>query len=155
MEFFDKLGKKASKTYKEATEKTNKFAKETKLKIAMNDNKSKIEDIYEEIGRKVYEKHVRDADVDISELIQEDCSRIDVLADEIEIARKEILSLKDKKQCPNCSYEIDLDYHYCPNCGKKQDEETVQIKEVEVKEDTQEQKEEEIEIKEEKQDKKE
>ena len=37
MEFFDKLGKKASETYKEAAQRTSKLAKETKLKMLIND----------------------------------------------------------------------------------------------------------------------
>ena len=36
MEFFDKLSKKASDTYKGAAEKTGKLAKETKLKRKRN-----------------------------------------------------------------------------------------------------------------------
>ena len=58
MEFFDKLSKKASDTYKGAAEKTGKLAKETKLKIKINDNKSKINVLYQEIGKKVYQKHI-------------------------------------------------------------------------------------------------
>ena len=42
MEFFDKLTKKASETYKGAAEKTGKLAKEAKLKIKISENKSKI-----------------------------------------------------------------------------------------------------------------
>ena len=63
MDFFDKLGKKASETYKGAAEKTSKIAKETKLKMAINENKSKINDLYEEIGKKIYENHVREEKV--------------------------------------------------------------------------------------------
>ena len=46
MEFFDKLTKKATETYKGAAEKTSKLAKEAKLKMKINENKSKIKDIY-------------------------------------------------------------------------------------------------------------
>ena len=65
MEFFDKLGKKASEAYKMTADKTGKIAKETKLKLKMNELKSEVSDIYEEIGRKVYEKHVREEDISI------------------------------------------------------------------------------------------
>ena len=44
MEFFEKLGKKASATYKTAAEKTSKIASETKLKMKIGDKKSKIEE---------------------------------------------------------------------------------------------------------------
>ena len=45
MEFFDKVAKKASETYKEAAQRTSKLAKETKLKMLINDDKSKINDL--------------------------------------------------------------------------------------------------------------
>ncbi len=47
---------------------------------------------------------------------------IDILADENEDIRMELLKLKDLKQCPKCHYEIYYDFHYCPNCGYVQDE---------------------------------
>ena len=56
MGFFSDLGKKTSET-------TSKIAKETKLKLKINENKGKIDDIYEEIGKKVYEKHIREEKV--------------------------------------------------------------------------------------------
>lgn len=128
MEFFDKLGKKTVETYKVTTEKTGKIAKEAKLRILMNEDKSKISDIYEEIGKKVYEKHIREEDYDIKEPIEELCISIDQLSQEIEDSRMEILKLKDKKQCKNCFSEIENEFHYCPNCGVKQEkqEETIE-----------------------------
>ena len=57
MEFFDKLGKKASEAYKMTADKTGKIAKETKMKFKIGELRSQINDIYEEIGKKVYEKH--------------------------------------------------------------------------------------------------
>ena len=81
MDFFDKLGKKASATYKGAAEKTGKIAKETKIKMAMNENKSKINDLYKEIGKKVYEKHVREEEINIDNSLLEECMKIDVLAE--------------------------------------------------------------------------
>lgn len=124
MDFFDKLGEKATKTYKYTTEKTSKIAKEAKLKMAMNEHKDNIEEIYTEIGKKVYQNHINteDVDVDISLELEEYCIQIDELSDRIEEERKEILKLKNKKQCDNCYYEIQAEYNYCPNCGKEQQE---------------------------------
>lgn len=130
MDFFDKLGKKATQTYKDATEKTGKLAKEAKLKMLISDDKSQIEEIYAEIGKKVYQKHIREENIDIKEELLEECSKIDVLSDEIETARMDILQLKDKKQCKNCFYEIEKEDNYCSHCGAKQEIE--EVKEVEV-----------------------
>ena len=49
MEILDKIGEVASQTYKYTTEKADKIARETKLKMKMNENKSKIETLYNEI----------------------------------------------------------------------------------------------------------
>ena len=58
MDFFDKLGKKASEAYKVTADKTGKLAKEAKIRMKINEMKGQIKDIYVEIGKKGYEKHV-------------------------------------------------------------------------------------------------
>lgn len=139
MEFFDKLGKKASEAYKFTADKTGKLAKETKLKFKMSELKSQIEDLYVEIGKKVYEKHIREQDICIKKDLEEQCTKIDVLAQEIESLQNETLELRDKMQCPKCYKEIDKNDNYCKNCGEKlekQEEQKSDAREVEILEDT-------------------
>ena len=123
MDFFDKLGKKASEAYKVTADKTGKIAKETKIKLKIGELKSQISDIYEEIGKKVYEKHVRKEDMCIKKDLEELCTKIDVLSDEIDGLLQQSLELKDKKQCPKCFKEIEKNAQFCPHCGAKQTEE--------------------------------
>ena len=123
MDFFDKLSQKASETYKITAEKTSKIAKEAKLKMKMNENKSDIEEIYKEIGKKVYEKHIRRENIDIEKELEDECTKIDVLSAEIETYLKECLELKDLKQCQKCSSRIEKDAKFCPECGEKQNNE--------------------------------
>ena len=52
--------------------------------------------------------HVREEKENLDEFLKEECTKIDVLADEIEDYRKDILELKDKKQCPSCNKEIEV-----------------------------------------------
>lgn len=122
MGFFSDLGKKT-------TETTGKIARETKLKLKINENKGKIEDIYEEIGKKVYEKHIRQVNIDINVDLANECGRIDTLAQEIEEAKLEILKLNQKKLCSKCSAEIENGAMFCPKCGEKQNPEENIIKE--------------------------
>ena len=65
MEFFDKLGKKASEAYKMTADKTGKIAKETKIKLKIGELRTQVNDVYEEIGKKVYEKHVLEGEISI------------------------------------------------------------------------------------------
>ena len=130
MGFFDNLGKKASAAYDATAEKTSKIAKEAKLRMKMNENKSEINNIYKEIGKKVYEKHVANENIDIKTELEEECTKIDVLSAEIETCLKSILELKEKKQGEQCYTEIDLDATFCPKCGAKQPE--IEVKEAEV-----------------------
>ena len=94
MEFFDKLGKKASEAYKVTADKTGKLAKEAKLRMKISDLKSQINTIYKEIGETVYQKHTREGEYDINKEIEEKCTKIDVLSDEIESNLKQCLKLK-------------------------------------------------------------
>ena len=137
MDIFDKIGKKATETYKYTAEKTGKLAKEAKLRLKMNENKVDINELYKQIGKKVYEKHVVNQPININEELEEECTKIDVLSQEVENILKEILLLKDKKQCPNCFEQIDKSACYCPNCGTKQEiKEEVNEEETEKEEQT-------------------
>lgn len=121
MSFFNNLSKKATETYKTTAEKTNKLTREMKLKSLMNEDKNKIERIYTEIGKKVYEKHVREENIDIKSELVEECERIDMYADEIEKMRLEILELKGISVCEKCACEISKEVNFCPNCGAVQE----------------------------------
>lgn len=122
MDFFDKLGKKASEAYKVTADKTGKLAKEAKLRLKMSELKSQVDDIYQEIGKKVYESHIREEELDLTSILEEECTKIDVLSDEIEADLQECLELKGKKQCGQCYKEIDQMMKFCPECGAKQEE---------------------------------
>ena len=130
MDFFEKLGKKATETFNSAAEKTNKLASEAKIRIKMNDCKSKIKDIYQDIGKIVYQKFVLDGNLEVKEDIEEQLSKISELTNQIEEYEKQILELTNLKQCENCKNKIDKNAKFCPECGAEQPEEVVH--EVEV-----------------------
>lgn len=144
MDFFNKLGNIASDTYKKTSEKTTKIAKETKTKLKISDNKSKIKDLYEEIGKLIYQKHVREEEIAIDDDISSHCKEIDELSKEIENYQSEILAMREKKICTNCNAEIEKSSNYCANCGAEQpkieeeekpEEDNEEVKEAEVVEE--------------------
>lgn len=133
MGFLNDIGRRTAET-------TNKIAKETKLKLKISDNKGKVSDLYEEIGKKIYEKHILEENIDIEKEVEEECKKIDELSRDIEEARMKILKLNQKKQCIKCNNEIHERDIYCSRCGEKQEiQETVfeealeKIEDVEIK----------------------
>ena len=93
MEFFDKLGKKASEAYKMTADKTGKIAKETKIKFKIGELRTQVNDVYEEIGKKVYEKHVLEGKISIENEIEEYCTKLDVLSDELKFMGSMLLGI--------------------------------------------------------------
>lgn len=126
MDFLNKLGNLANKTYKSASQKTGELAKEAKLKMKMNENKAKIKDLYEEIGKIIYQKHIHEEEVKIKEDLDSYCSQIDEISKEQEKLQEELLALKNKRICENCYTEIELNVKYCPHCGFEQADEKVE-----------------------------
>lgn len=121
MEFFNKISEKASTAYKVTAAKTGKLAKEAKLKLKMSNLKSQINDIYLDIGAKIYEKHLLKEDINIKNDLEEECTKIDILTNQIEEILNECLELNNKKQCLKCFAKIDKDCKFCPECGTKQE----------------------------------
>ena len=122
MEFFNKISEKASTAYKVTAAKTGKLAKEAKLKLKMSNLKSQINDIYLDIGAKMYEKHLLKEDINIKNDLEEECTKIDILTNQIEEILNECLELNNKKQCLKCFAKIDKDCKFCPECGTKQED---------------------------------
>ena len=42
--------------------------------------------------------------------ISDELNKLDTINEQIDIANKEIMSLKDKIKCKNCNYEMDEDF---------------------------------------------
>ena len=68
----------------------------------------------------IYERHTTKGEIQIEKDLEEELTKIDILSAEIETCLKEIMKLKNKKQCEKCFAEIDLDAKFCGNCGAEQ-----------------------------------
>ena len=112
MDFFSKLGKKASQTYQVTKEKAASLSEELKLKSKISDLKEKIEKIYTEIGKTVYNE-VKDGNDVSKEEITAKCEEISKYKDDIEKLESDILALKKVVKCTNCGEELDLGDTFC------------------------------------------
>ena len=133
MDFFSKLGKKASKTYQITKEKASSLSEELKIRGKISDAKNSIEELYTEIGKIVYAEMQSGTDVNKDE-INVKCDEISRLKINIEKFETEILALKNLKKCDGCFEELELNAEFCSKCGKKQPK--IEKVEVEIKKET-------------------
>lgn len=122
MDFFEDLGRKLSKTYNAASEKTEKVARQAKLKINISDMKDKIQEEYVKIGEKIFEKYLEHRDDDVALEFIEEFKAIDKCKEKIKSAEREILDLKDLKKCAKCGEQFEDKFEFCPKCGAKYEE---------------------------------
>lgn len=133
MDFFGKLGKKASETYQATKEKASNISDELKLRGKISDRKTKIEDLIYEIGEIVYNE-VKDGKDVSKDTIVSKCDEVSKLQDEISKLESEILTVKKIKKCSNCGAELDITADFCSKCGKEQPKaEKVEVKEEPLK----------------------
>lgn len=118
MGFFDDL----SSSFQESVNKTQK---ESKYKRTISENKKKVEETYSEIGKMIYQK--RNMDEELITYINSKVEDIDRMVKENEELNREILILNNKKICPNCGKEVELNTAFCPSCGAEQEKISVEI----------------------------
>lgn len=119
MGFLDGLTKKGAEISNSLQESMNKSQRESKCKKSITENKNKIEKAYSEIGKKAYEK--RTMDEEVMTFISGKIEEIDQLLKENEELQREVLLLNNKKKCPNCGAEVEINTTFCPQCGKEQE----------------------------------
>lgn len=130
MDFFSKLGKKASQTIQITKEKTTKISEELKLRNKINENKNKIEENFIKLGKCVYNEFETG---EKCENLEEKCEEIRNFKNEISNLENQILSIKDIKKCTECNAEIPKESEFCNKCGAKQNkEELVEISDEKV-----------------------
>lgn len=119
MGFLDGLTKKGAELSNSLQESINKSQRISALKKNISENKSKVSKTFSEIGERVYEK--RTMDEELMTFISGKIEEIDNAKKENEELEKELLGLNNKKKCPGCGAEVDLDATFCPACGREQE----------------------------------
>ena len=118
MGFFDNLSSSFQET-------TNKLQKESKMKKTITENKAKIETAYSEMGKKIFEaKGIND---EVKSFAEEKVKAIEEMLKENEECEREILKLNNKKMCPKCNKEVELNATFCPHCGAEQEKVEVEV----------------------------
>ena len=130
-EISKKIGKGAEKAYKAVAEKSNKIIDDTKNKIEISTKEDEILDVFQNIGKTVYDKYVKKQDkFDFSK----ECNKIDKIKLEICKLEEKILDNKNLKKCKKCETLIDAEAKFCFKCGDKQKAPAKKVKKEELKE---------------------
>lgn len=119
MNIFDNITKRVAGTYKTAAKASGELLEETKLRILIVNEQSKVEDFYEKIGEKVYQMYEK-GNLQDDQFIDE-CKEIDSIKQNINSMKNRIKELRNIKSCSHCCAEIDLTFQFCPKCGAKQE----------------------------------
>lgn len=104
----------ASKIAKEVAKRTTNAIAITKLSFSVNEAQSKIKDIYTEIGKSLYTKHLDGNDY---AEFEDELAQIDKLMTEIETLNDKIAELKNSLKCRECGALNPNTSDYCAKCG--------------------------------------
>jgi peptidoglycan hydrolase CwlO-like protein len=116
---FSKYGKYLSKTADMALQKSGELISLSKINMEISSIQSSIEDLYTEIGERIYRRYEKGkfSDHDLEEYFRS----IDKYKKEIKELKRQISRKKDKRTCNNCGAQVYYESKYCPACGSKQD----------------------------------
>lgn len=113
-----KIGKLLEDGISNVAYKSENLVEVSKLNMAIASEEKMVDDIYSKIGRKIY-KDYKEKKINDKSLIDK-CEEIEAIEKDINILKKKLLKLKDKKACKKCGAEMDRGASYCPKCGKAQ-----------------------------------
>ena len=113
MAFLENLGKAAQA----AAKKSGELVEVTKLNVNINSEEDKIQKLYTQIGKSVYERY--SASGEVSDDIRETCEAITVHEQNIKGLRDKIAEVKGTKQCIGCGAEMEKTQVFCSKCGTK------------------------------------
>lgn len=113
----EKIISDLKKTAISAAQKTGEMVEIGKLKIAVTNKKSKINDCYKDLGLALYTAQKQGAED--TEGLNRIIADIDTLFEELSELERELASLKSQKKCVVCGEFCDEENSFCPKCGAK------------------------------------
>lgn len=117
MAFFENLGKKVGEAAQAAAKKSSELVEITKLNASIGTETDKIQKLYNQIGKLVYEKYAETGEAD--ENVVAECAEIAEHELNIKELRKKVAEVKGLRQCAGCGAEMERNQVFCSKCGAK------------------------------------
>lgn len=119
MAFLENLGKKVGEAAQAAAKKSSELVEVTKLNMSINSEEDKIQKLYIQIGKGVFDNYVSTGSV--ADEYRAVCDEIKAHDDTIANLKAKILEVKNMKACTNCGAELERNTIFCAKCGAKQE----------------------------------
>lgn len=117
----DKIFSDIKNTAKSAVKKSGELLELTKLKLAVSDTKSEIQNKLAELGAVIYEAQKQDGEG--LEKSDELTQQLEELYEKLEEQESKLSELKKQKSCSSCGNVCEAEADYCSKCGAKFEEE--------------------------------
>lgn len=118
MDSLSKMGKYLENGFSNVAYKSENLIEVSKLNMAISSEEKMIDDICTKIGKKIY-KDYKEKKLNDKSLISK-CEEIEAIEKDVNVLKKKLLKLKDKKCCKKCGAEMDRRDTFCPKCGREQ-----------------------------------
>lgn len=115
MGFFDNIGKTLSNAGQTIAQKSKDVVDTAKLNSTISDERKKITNAYEQIGKLYVERHADYPEPDFVEYFDAIKAAENVIAD----CEQKLKDLKGVTVCPACGAEVGNDSMFCPSCGNR------------------------------------
>lgn len=118
MDSLSKIGRYLEDGASNVAIKSGNLIETTKLNIAISSEDKMINEIYQDIGRKIYRDY-KENKISDKRLIDK-CEEISKIEKDIAAIKRKILKINEKKLCKKCGAEMERRATFCPKCGKEQ-----------------------------------
>lgn len=100
-----------------AGKKTGEIVELSKLRISLAEIEGKIKNLYESLGRSVY--NAAKTETDATDLVKEKSEQIDTLLADLAALKEKVSSIREEKKCASCGTLNPQDANYCKKCGSQ------------------------------------
>lgn len=115
MAFFEDLGKKITQTSQGVVQKTKDTAEVIKLNGMISDEEKRINNLYNQIGKRYFEIHSDSCEQALESIVLE----IKEAQKKIDDYSEQVKKLKGIVRCSNCGGDVQYGSPFCSTCGSR------------------------------------